>query len=66
MDPDVSWGDVGQALTYQAAVEALMDLQKLGPDHVKNYRVSCLLMAGHPTERLALVDFFDRLCEGAG
>jgi hypothetical protein len=66
LKPDVSWGDVGQALTYQRSVRLLMSLGRSQQDHIKNYRISYCVMAGVPGRRPDLVLFFDQLRRGGG
>ena len=66
LKPDVDWGSVGNALTYRRAVESLMGLGQSKQAHVKNYRISCVVMAGVPGRRSDLVFFFDQLRKGGG
>ena len=66
LKPDVDWGSVGSALTYRRTVEQLMALGRSKQEHVKNYRISCCVMAGVPGRRSDLVFFFDQLRGGGG
>jgi solute carrier family 12 (sodium/potassium/chloride transporter), member 2 len=66
LKPDVDWGSVGSALTYRRTVEQLMALGRSKQSHVKNYRISCCVMAGVPGRRSDLVFFFDQLRGGGG
>ena len=66
LNPDVDWGSVGNALTYRRAVDSLMGLGRSKQKHVKNYRMSFVVMAGVPGRRSDLVFFFDQLRKGGG
>ena len=63
---EVNWGSVGHALTWSDTVTSLSRLEKSKQEHVKNYRMSPLVMAGCPGERIDLVFFFHQLRKGGG
>ncbi|KOC64235.1 Bumetanide-sensitive sodium-(potassium)-chloride cotransporter [Habropoda laboriosa] len=54
--PDVNWGSTTQAQTYNSALNAVQQLDRV-EEHVKNYRPQLLVLTGTPSARLALVDF---------
>ncbi|XP_026672114.1 bumetanide-sensitive sodium-(potassium)-chloride cotransporter [Ceratina calcarata] len=54
--PDVNWGSTTQAQTYNNALNAVQQLDRV-EEHVKNYRPQLLVLTGNPTARPALVDF---------
>ena len=63
---EVDWGSVGHALTWSDAIRQMMRLGKSKQKHIKNYRLSPLVMAGCPGERMDLVFFFHQLRRGGG
>ena len=63
---DVDWGSVGHALTWSDAIRQVTRLGKSKQEHVKNYRLSPLVMAGCPGERMDLLFFFHQLRRGGG
>ncbi|XP_011267934.2 bumetanide-sensitive sodium-(potassium)-chloride cotransporter [Camponotus floridanus] len=54
--PDVNWGSTTQAQTYNNALTAVQQLDRV-EDHVKNYRPQLLVLTGAPNTRSSLVDF---------
>lgn len=54
--PDVNWGSTTQAQTYNNALNAVQQLDRV-EEHVKNYRPQLLVLSGTPSTRSALVDF---------
>ncbi|KAG7208571.1 hypothetical protein KM043_014784 [Ampulex compressa] len=54
--PDVNWGSTTQAQTYNNALTAVQQLDRV-EEHVKNYRPQLLVLTGAPRSRSALVDF---------
>ncbi|XP_076393216.1 sodium chloride cotransporter 69 [Megachile rotundata] len=54
--PDVNWGSTTQAQTYNNALTAVQQLDRV-EEHVKNYRPQLLVLTGMPSTRSALVDF---------
>ena len=54
--PDVNWGSTTQAQTYNNALTAVQQLDRV-EEHVKNYRPQLLVLTGIPSTRSALVDF---------
>ncbi|XP_072764865.1 bumetanide-sensitive sodium-(potassium)-chloride cotransporter [Anoplolepis gracilipes] len=54
--PDVNWGSTTQAQTYNNALTAVQQLDRV-EDHVKNYRPQLLVLTGAPNMRASLVDF---------
>ncbi|CAK9815935.1 Bumetanide-sensitive sodium-(potassium)-chloride cotransporter [Anthophora quadrimaculata] len=54
--PDVNWGSTTQAQTYNNALTAVQQLDRV-EEHVKNYRPQLLVLTGTPSARSALVDF---------
>ncbi|XP_012217293.1 bumetanide-sensitive sodium-(potassium)-chloride cotransporter [Linepithema humile] len=54
--PDVNWGSTTQAQTYNNALTAVQQLDRV-EDHVKNYRPQLLVLTGAPNARSSLVDF---------
>ncbi|KAL6255261.1 hypothetical protein P5V15_013599 [Pogonomyrmex californicus] len=54
--PDVNWGSTTQAQTYNNALTAVQQLDRV-EDHVKNYRPQLLVLTGPPNARSSLVDF---------
>ena len=54
--PDVNWGSTTQAQTYNSALTAVQQLDRV-EEHVKNYRPQLLVLTGAPNARSALVDF---------
>lgn len=53
---DVNWGSTTQAQTYNNALTAVQQLDRV-EEHVKNYRPQLLVLTGAPSARSALVDF---------
>ncbi|XP_043285167.1 bumetanide-sensitive sodium-(potassium)-chloride cotransporter [Venturia canescens] len=58
--PDVNWGSTTQAQTYNNALTAVQQLDRV-EEHVKNYRPQLLLLSGTPSERMGLVNFAYRI-----
>ncbi|KZC10308.1 Bumetanide-sensitive sodium-(potassium)-chloride cotransporter [Dufourea novaeangliae] len=54
--PDVNWGSTTQAQTYNNALTAVQQLDRV-EEHVKNYRPQLLVLTGMPSARSSLVDF---------
>ncbi|XP_076640567.1 sodium chloride cotransporter 69 isoform X1 [Colletes latitarsis] len=54
--PDVNWGSTTQAQTYNNALTAVQQLDRV-EEHVKNYRPQLLVLTGSPSTRSSLVDF---------
>ncbi|XP_043523136.1 bumetanide-sensitive sodium-(potassium)-chloride cotransporter [Frieseomelitta varia] len=54
--PDVNWGSTTQAQTYNNALNAVQQLDRV-EEHVKNYRPQLLVLSGIPNARSALIDF---------
>ncbi|XP_020283580.1 bumetanide-sensitive sodium-(potassium)-chloride cotransporter [Pseudomyrmex gracilis] len=54
--PDVNWGSTTQAQTYNNALTAVQQLDRV-EEHVKNYRPQLLVLTGAPDARSSLVDF---------
>ncbi|XP_012268640.2 bumetanide-sensitive sodium-(potassium)-chloride cotransporter isoform X2 [Athalia rosae] len=54
--PDVNWGSTTQAQTYNSALTAVQQLDRV-EEHVKNYRPQVLVLSGPPSARSVLVDF---------
>ncbi|XP_051157409.1 bumetanide-sensitive sodium-(potassium)-chloride cotransporter [Leptopilina boulardi] len=54
--PDVNWGSTTQAQTYNNALTAIQQLDRV-EEHVKNYRPQILLLSGSPSSRSSFVDF---------
>uniref|UniRef100_A0AAQ5ZMT2 Solute carrier family 12 member 2 n=1 Tax=Amphiprion ocellaris TaxID=80972 RepID=A0AAQ5ZMT2_AMPOC len=52
--PDVNWGSSTQALIYNQALTHCLNLTGV-EDHVKNFRPQCLVLAGYPNSRPALL-----------
>ncbi|MEQ2218182.1 hypothetical protein XENOCAPTIV_030675, partial [Xenoophorus captivus] len=52
--PDVNWGSSTQALIYNQALTHCLSLSSV-EDHVKNFRPQCLVLAGYPNSRPALL-----------
>lgn len=53
---DVNWGSTTQAQTYNSALTAVQQLDRV-EEHVKNYRPQVLVLSGPPSARPVLVDF---------
>lgn len=53
---DVNWGSTTQAQTYNNALTAVQQLDKV-EEHVKNYRPQLLVLTGAPNTRSSLIDF---------
>lgn len=53
---DVNWGSTTQAQTYNNALTAVQQLDRV-EEHVKNYRPQLLVLTGAPNMRSSLVDF---------
>ncbi|XP_063980196.1 bumetanide-sensitive sodium-(potassium)-chloride cotransporter [Diachasmimorpha longicaudata] len=54
--PDVNWGSTTQAQTYNSALTAVQQLDRV-EEHVKNYRPQLMVLSGPPNIRSALIDF---------
>ncbi|KAK0180491.1 hypothetical protein PV327_006127 [Microctonus hyperodae] len=54
--PDVNWGSTTQAQTYNSALTAIQQLDRV-EEHVKNYRPQLLVLSGAPNVRSSLIDF---------
>uniref|UniRef100_A0A0C9QA88 NKCL_1 protein n=1 Tax=Fopius arisanus TaxID=64838 RepID=A0A0C9QA88_9HYME len=54
--PDVNWGSTTQAQTYNSALNAVQQLDRV-EEHVKNYRPQLMVLSGAPSVRSALIDF---------
>ncbi|XP_034943352.1 bumetanide-sensitive sodium-(potassium)-chloride cotransporter [Chelonus insularis] len=54
--PDVNWGSTTQAQTYNNALTAVQQLDRV-EEHVKNYKPQFLVLSGNPSARSALIDF---------
>ncbi|XP_008544301.1 bumetanide-sensitive sodium-(potassium)-chloride cotransporter isoform X1 [Microplitis demolitor] len=54
--PDVNWGSTTQAQTYNNALNAVQQLDRV-EEHVKNYRPQILVLSGNPSARSILIDF---------
>ncbi|KAK2585480.1 hypothetical protein KPH14_010136 [Odynerus spinipes] len=54
--PDVNWGSTTQAQSYNNALTAIQQLDRV-EEHVKNYRPQLLVLTGPPSARVSLVDF---------
>ncbi|XP_043502652.1 bumetanide-sensitive sodium-(potassium)-chloride cotransporter [Polistes fuscatus] len=54
--PDVNWGSTTQAQSYNNALTAIQQLDRV-EEHVKNYRPQLLVLTGVPSARVSLVDF---------
>ncbi|OXU28442.1 hypothetical protein TSAR_008414 [Trichomalopsis sarcophagae] len=54
--PDVNWGSTTQAQTYNNALTAVQQLDRV-EEHVKNYRPQILVLTGKPSSRSSLLDF---------
>uniref|UniRef100_A0A3B3BCR0 Solute carrier family 12 member 2 n=1 Tax=Oryzias melastigma TaxID=30732 RepID=A0A3B3BCR0_ORYME len=52
--PDVNWGSSTQALIYNQALTHCLNLTAV-EEHVKNFRPQCLVLAGYPNSRPALL-----------
>uniref|UniRef100_A0A8C7XLF2 Solute carrier family 12 member 3 n=1 Tax=Oryzias sinensis TaxID=183150 RepID=A0A8C7XLF2_9TELE len=52
--PDVNWGSSTQALIYNQALTHSLNLTSV-EEHVKNFRPQCLVLAGYPNSRPALL-----------
>uniref|UniRef100_A0A8C6UCB1 Solute carrier family 12 member 2 n=1 Tax=Neogobius melanostomus TaxID=47308 RepID=A0A8C6UCB1_9GOBI len=63
--PDVNWGSSTQALIYNQALTHCLDLTMV-PDHVKNFRPQCLVMAGYPNARPALLNLVNSFTKNIG
>nr|XP_050849728.1 bumetanide-sensitive sodium-(potassium)-chloride cotransporter isoform X1 [Vespula vulgaris]XP_050849729.1 bumetanide-sensitive sodium-(potassium)-chloride cotransporter isoform X1 [Vespula vulgaris]XP_050849730.1 bumetanide-sensitive sodium-(potassium)-chloride cotransporter isoform X1 [Vespula vulgaris]XP_050849731.1 bumetanide-sensitive sodium-(potassium)-chloride cotransporter isoform X1 [Vespula vulgaris]XP_050849732.1 bumetanide-sensitive sodium-(potassium)-chloride cotransporter isofo len=54
--PDVNWGSTTQAQSYNNALTAIQQLDRV-EEHVKNYKPQLLVLTGPPSARVSLVDF---------
>ncbi|XP_037633780.1 solute carrier family 12 member 2-like [Sebastes umbrosus] len=63
--PDVNWGSSTQALIYNQALTHCMNLTGV-QDHVKNFRPQCLVMAGFPNSRPALLQLVHAFTKNVG
>ncbi|XP_055017817.1 solute carrier family 12 member 2-like [Boleophthalmus pectinirostris] len=63
--PDVNWGSSTQALIYNQALTHCLDLTGV-PEHIKNFRPQCLVMAGFPNSRPALLHLVNSFTKNVG
>uniref|UniRef100_A0A8D0D0A1 Solute carrier family 12 member 2 n=1 Tax=Sander lucioperca TaxID=283035 RepID=A0A8D0D0A1_SANLU len=63
--PDVNWGSSTQALIYNQALTHCINLTGV-EDHVKNFRPQCLVMAGYPNSRPALLQLVNSFTKNVG
>lgn len=63
--PDVNWGSSTQALIYNQALTHCLDLTVV-QEHVKNFRPQCLVMAGYPNARPALLNLVNSFTKNIG
>uniref|UniRef100_A0A3Q1IF20 Solute carrier family 12 member 2 n=1 Tax=Anabas testudineus TaxID=64144 RepID=A0A3Q1IF20_ANATE len=63
--PDVNWGSSTQALIYNQALTHCLNLTGV-EDHVKNFRPQCLVMAGYPSARPALLQLVHSFTKNVG
>ncbi|XP_068452287.1 solute carrier family 12 member 2-like isoform X2 [Clinocottus analis] len=63
--PDVNWGSSTQALIYNQALTHCMNLTGV-EDHVKNFRPQCLVLAGYPNARPALLQLVHSFTKNVG
>ncbi|XP_038559754.1 solute carrier family 12 member 2-like [Micropterus salmoides] len=63
--PDVNWGSSTQALIYNQALTHCLNLTGI-EDHVKNFRPQCLVLAGYPNSRPALLQLVNSFTKNVG
>ncbi|XP_033827933.1 solute carrier family 12 member 2-like [Periophthalmus magnuspinnatus] len=63
--PDVNWGSSTQALIYNQALTHCLDLTGV-PEHIKNFRPQCLVLAGFPNSRPALLHLVNSFTKNVG
>nr|AZT78966.1 solute carrier family 12 member 2 like [Lateolabrax maculatus] len=63
--PDVNWGSSTQALIYNQALTYCLNLTGV-EDHVKNFRPQCLVLAGYPNSRPALLQLVHSFTKNVG
>ncbi|XP_034027050.1 solute carrier family 12 member 2-like [Thalassophryne amazonica] len=63
--PDVNWGSSTQALIYNQALTHCLNLTGI-EDHVKNFRPQCLVLAGYPNARPALLHLVHSFTKNVG
>nr|AGX01628.1 Na+:K+:2Cl- cotransporter 1b [Monopterus albus] len=63
--PDVNWGSSTQALIYNQALTHCLNLTGV-EDHVKNFRPQCLVLAGYPNSRPALLQLVHSFTKNIG
>ncbi|XP_070759900.1 solute carrier family 12 member 2-like [Enoplosus armatus] len=63
--PDVNWGSSTQALIYNQALTHCLSLTGV-EDHVKNFRPQCLVLAGYPNSRPALLQLVHSFTKNVG
>ncbi|XP_054467650.1 solute carrier family 12 member 2-like [Anoplopoma fimbria] len=63
--PDVNWGSSTQALIYNQALTHCLNLTGV-EDHVKNFRPQCLVLAGYPNARPALLQLVNSFTKNVG
>eukprot|EP00794_Sanderia_malayensis_P003336 gene3336-3825_t len=63
--PDINWGSSGQAHTYMKALRFTRRLEHV-EEHVKNFRVQCLVLSGAPSSRPNLVHFVSHITKHFG
>ncbi|KAF3695389.1 Solute carrier family 12 member 2 [Channa argus] len=63
--PDVNWGSSTQALIYNQALTHCLNLTGV-EDHVKNFRPQCLVLAGYPNSRPALLQLVNSFTKNVG
>ncbi|XP_031734793.1 solute carrier family 12 member 2 [Anarrhichthys ocellatus] len=62
---DVNWGSSTQALIYNQALTHCVNLTGV-EDHVKNFRPQCLVLAGYPNSRPALLQLVHSFTKNVG
>jgi solute carrier family 12 sodium/potassium/chloride transporter 2 len=60
---DVNWGSSTQAHSYNSALKAMLELNRV-EEHVKNFRPQVLVLTGMPGSRPPLVDFAYLITKG--
>uniref|UniRef100_A0A8C4H2H9 Solute carrier family 12 member 2 n=1 Tax=Dicentrarchus labrax TaxID=13489 RepID=A0A8C4H2H9_DICLA len=63
--PDVNWGSSTQALIYNQALTHCLNLTGV-EDHIKNFRPQCLVLAGYPNSRPALLQLVHSFTKNVG
>ncbi len=61
----INWGSSGQAHTYLKALRFARRLEHV-EEHVKNFRVQCLVLSGPPSSRPNLVHFVSHITKHFG